>query len=139
MSDSGTLRDLAARLRKTEEEEQRRTSQASTRGNLTGHVAIMVDAFDVALTVLGRTGAQVLEQIFLERYQLKPEDLVLRTGPYMSALKDMLGESSGVLEKIMLDEIERKSGVRAHTVEEAVNLLKQRDSVQGEKGDGGEG
>ncbi len=89
-------------------------------------MAIVVGALDNSLEMIGRTGTQVLHQIFYERYGLQRDDVVRRTGAYMSALKDMLGSSAAVIEKYMLRQLEEETGVRANSLEEATYLLKNQ-------------
>jgi len=66
----------------------------------------------------------VVEQILLQRYGLKEEDVARSTGTYMSALKDVLADSAYALERLMLREIEAKTGLQAYTLEEAVIKLR---------------
>ncbi len=120
MSDSWALRELAGKLRK-EEQAEPKTEIVPT---FTGYVAVVVKALDNSLQMIGRTGSQVIHQIFYERYGLKREDAALKTGTYMSALKDMLGSSAPALERYMLREIEEETRIKAPTIEEAVHLLK---------------
>jgi hypothetical protein len=124
MSDSWILRDLADELRKKQEEEQD-AFEVENRAEATGYVAIIVRALDCSLRMIGRTGVQVIDQMFYERYGLRREDVVFRTGAYMSALKDMLGSSASVLERAMLVQIEAETGLETYTIEEAVQLLKK--------------
>ena len=120
MSDSWALKELAEKIRK----EGTREPNIAPPPVLTGYVAIVVKALDDSLEMIGRTGTEVLQQIFFERYGLKRQDVAYRTGTYMSALKDMLGSSGPVIEKYMLREIEEAAGTKANTMEEAVHLLK---------------
>lgn len=121
MSDSWALRELAEKVRKESGPEPTVVQPA-----LTGYVAIVVGALDSSLEMIGRTGTQVLHQIFYERYGLRRDDVVRRTGAYMSALKDMLGSSAAVIEKYMLRQLEEETGVRANSLEEATHLLKNQ-------------
>ncbi len=120
LSDSWALRDLAEKLRKEGQTEPK----AEIMPTFTGYIAVVVKALDNSLQMIGRTGSQVIHQIFYERYGLKREDVALKTGTYMSALKDMLGSSAPVLERYMLREIEEETRITAPTIEEAVHLLK---------------
>jgi hypothetical protein len=124
MSDSWILKDLADELRKKQDEEQD-AFEVENRAEVTGYAAIVVRALDCSLRMIGRTGVQVIDQMFYERYGLKREDVVFRTGAYMSALKDMLGSSASVLERAMLVQIEEETGLKTYSIEEAVQLLKE--------------
>jgi hypothetical protein len=118
LSESWAYREIIANLGGGDKPEQKEDPP------LTGYTALLADALDKALEVIGRSGRDVLYGILDARYGLKPVDIPEKTGQYMSALRDILGSSATVVEKYALSHIKDKTGVDAHTMEEAVEKLK---------------
>jgi hypothetical protein len=113
-----------------------RKKDVNVRPALTGNAAMLADAFNTALSMVGRTGRDVLYGLMESRYELQPADIAEKPGVYMSALRDILDSSANVVEKFVLAEIKEKTGVEAHTLEEAVQKLKAKES-QTEHSSGG--
>lgn len=88
------------------------------------YVAVLTGALDETLRVLGRSGSDVVDTILIGRHGLHKEDLAHNPGAYMSAMKDVLDSSCEVLEKVMLEEIRKETGIVGMTIEEAVFRLK---------------
>jgi hypothetical protein len=87
------------------------------------YVAVLARALDEALRTLGRSGSDVIDTLLVQRYGLGKEDIAFRPGAYMSAMKDLLDTGCEALEKIILEEIRKETGIVAMTVEEAAFRL----------------
>jgi hypothetical protein len=70
-------------------------------------------------------GKEVILQMLEERHGLHAEDMLNKPGPYMSALRDILGESCELIEVTMLDKIQEDTGLRDWNLESTVELLKK--------------
>jgi len=78
--------------------------------------------------MVGRSGREVLYGLMETRYNLQPSDIATKPGVYASALRDILAGSASIVEKHMLVLVKEKTGIQAHTLEEAVAKLKARES-----------
>lgn len=85
----------------------------------------MVRALDYALDVVGRMGKEVILSMMEERHGLRAEDMLLRPGPYMAALRDIFGDSCELIEMYMLQKVEEETGMRDWNLESTVELLKK--------------
>src|SRR2546428_7329425 len=120
MSTSTALRDLVLELG-----EESTNSGAHARNHpFPQYVSVLVDALDKALVMLGRSGTDAFHGIMLNTYGLMREDVALRPGEYMSALKAMLDTSGAAIEKYILKEVNRRMMIQARSIEEATSLLK---------------
>jgi len=118
LTDSWLLAELAERIESTDE--ARRQSAVHSLPQRPSYVALVVRALDEALKVVGRSGSEVVDAVLTGRYGLCKEDVAYNPGAYMSAMKDILDAGCEVLEKVMLEEIRKETGIVAMTVEEAV-------------------
>jgi hypothetical protein len=89
------------------------------------YVVLLTGAVSEALRVLGRNGTEVIDAMIEQRHGLRREDVAYRPGAYMSAMKDILDTGAQVLEKVMLEEIERQTGIRELSMEDAVFTLRR--------------
>ena len=119
-SDSWALKELAGSLQQASESTAVRDEEP-----LKGYRALLVESADAALEMIGRSGREVLYGIMERRYDLRPRDIVDKTGLYASALRDLLGSSCTVVEHYILMRVKDKTGIEAHTLEEAVFKLKK--------------
>ena len=122
MTDSWLLRELAEKI---EAAETTKTLTPHVPGQRPPYAGIVEGALEEALRVLGRGGADTIETLMVQRYGLYKEDVVSKPGAYMSVMKDLLDAGCEVLEKIMLSEIRKETGIEARSVEEAVFKLKK--------------
>ena len=123
MADSWVLEELAAKIETAEQTVKRfPTSQAQQRPP---YADFLSGALDEALRILGRSGSDVIDTILSERYGLQREDIALKPGVYMSAMKDLLDSGCKALENVMLSEIRRTTGVNARSIEDAAFRLKK--------------
>ena len=124
--DSWVLRELAERIdAKESREAPQRKSKAS------GAALVVMRAVSYALEVTGRTGKEVLYSMLERQYGIVPEEIILKPGPFMSALRDLLGPGAYVLEREMLGHIRVETGVNAHNLEEAADMLRKNESTGG--------
>jgi len=91
----------------------------------TGAALVLVRALDYALDVVGRMGKEVILSMLEEEHGLRVGDMLARPGPYISALRHILGESYGVVEMRMLQKVEKETGLRDRDLESTVELLKR--------------
>ena len=126
-SDSWALKELADHLIKSSEETAQLQVQEPP---LEGYRAFLAESLEEALEMVGRSGREVLFGILEKRYDLRRKDIVDKTGLYLSALRDLLGSSSTVVERQMLSSIRDRMGIDAHTLEEAVFKLRKRYGEQ---------
>jgi hypothetical protein len=119
--DLPTLRSLIDYL-KEEESKKRRDYRLGP--NTPEYIVVTVEALDNALDMIGRTGKEVLYAMLEERYELRPTDIALKPGQFMSALRHLLGNSALVIETFMLYNIDEKTRVRGWSLEDAVYKLK---------------
>ena len=122
MTDSWLLRDLAEKI---EAADKSKIGTPHVPAENPPYAGIVEGALEEALRVLGRSGADTIEMLMVQRYGLYKEDIVSKPGTYMSVLKDLLDAGCEVLEKIMLAEIRKETGIEAGSVEEAVFRLKK--------------
>ncbi len=118
MSDSWAYKEIAGGIASDIDRQK-----AVVRPPLTGDAALLAGAFDAALEMIGRSGREVLYGLMEQRYGLKPTDIPTKPGVYMSALGAILARSASVVEKYVLDLVKEKTGIEAHTLEEAVAKL----------------
>lgn len=122
MTESWLLRELAEKI-ETSENSKKQTPHVPV--ERPPYAWIVEGALEEALRVLGRTGSDTIETLMVQRYGLYKDDVVSKPGTYMSVMKDLLDAGCEVLEKIMLAEIRKETGVEAQSVEEAVFKLKK--------------
>ncbi len=120
--DSWALKELADVLKEGSAQATARVEEPE----LKGYRALLADSLDHALEMVGRSGREVLYGLLERRYGLRRGDIVDKPGLYVSALRDLLGNSCTVVERSVLRSIKDATGIEAHTLEEAVFLLKQR-------------
>jgi hypothetical protein len=121
MTDSWLLQELAEKI---ESADAARIQVVLPLSRQPPYVTVLIGALDEALRVLGRNGSDVVDTVLVGRYGLHKEDIAYKPGAYMSAMKDILDAGSGVLERVMLEEIRKETGIVAMSVEEAVFRLK---------------
>jgi hypothetical protein len=123
LNESWLLEELAEKIESADEAKE----QAIVRPVLQQppYVAVLAGALDEALRTLGRSGSEVIDTLLVQRYGLGKEDIAFRPGAYMSAMKDLLDTGCEALEKIMLEEVRKETGIVAMTVEEAAFRLKR--------------
>jgi hypothetical protein len=122
LTDSWLLRDLAEKIEAADSSKKRAPHIPTESPPYAG---IVEGALEEALRVLGRSGADTIETLMTQRYGLYREDIVSKPGTYMSVMKDLLDAGCEVLERIMLSEIRKETGIEAGSVEEAVFKLKR--------------
>lgn len=122
MTDSWLLQELAEKIESADE--ARKLTVHNILCEQPPYVAVLTRALDEALKVVGRSGSDVVETVLIGRYGLHKEDLAYNPGAYMSAMKDILDSACEVLERVMLEEIRKETGIVAMTMEEAVFKLK---------------
>jgi len=122
LTESWLLRELAQKI---ETAESTKTLTPRVPVERPPYAGIVEGALEEALRVLGRGGADTIETLMIQRYGLYKEDVVSKPGTYMSVMKDLLDAGCEVLERIMLSEIRKETGVEAGSVEEAVFKLKR--------------
>jgi hypothetical protein len=125
LSNSSTLRDLAEHLRK----QAPIADVPVVNEPMPEYASVIVDALDNALVMIGRSGAEVFHGAMKRMYGFDETDIAMRPGEYMSALKATLDSSSDMIEGYILREVQKKRGIAAGSVEEAVNMLKQAEKV----------
>ena len=118
MTDSWLLQELAEKIESADE--LRKRAAVRHISQQPPYVAVLTDALDEALKVVGRSGSDVVDTVLIGRYGLHKEDIAYNPGEYMSAMKDILDAGCEVLEKVMLEEIRKETGIVAMTMEEAV-------------------
>lgn len=123
MTDSWLLQELAGKIEAADEE--RKHGVVRPISQRPPYVVVLVGALDEALRVLGRSGGDVVDTVLVGRYGLHKEDVAYKPGAYMSALKDTLDGGCEVLERVMLEEIRKETGIVAGSMEEAVFMLKR--------------
>ena len=122
--DSWVLRELAERI---DAKESREAPQKKSRAS--GAALVVMNAVNYALEVTGRTGKEVLYSMLERQYGVVTEEIILKPGPFMSALSDLLGPGAHVLEREMLGYIRAETGVVAHNLEEATDLLRKSEGT----------
>ena len=122
MTDSWLLQELAGQIESADEARKQTLSNYTSRQP--PYVALLTRALDEALRVVGRSGSEVVDTVLIGRYGLHKEDIAYNPGAYMSAMKDILDAGCEVLQKVMLEEIRKETGIVAMTMEEAVFKVK---------------
>jgi len=122
MTDSWLLQELAEKIESADE--ARKQSAVQTVCHQPPYVVALIRALDEALKVVGRSGSEVVDTVLIGRYGLHKEDIAYNPGAYMSAMKDILDAGCEVLQRVMLEEIRRETGIVAMTMEEAVFKVK---------------
>jgi hypothetical protein len=122
LTDSWLLEELAKTIQSADAE--KRLVVNDVRSQQPRYVQVLTRALDEACRVLGRSGSDVVDTVLSERYGLHKEDLAFNPGEYMSAMKDILDAGCEVLERIILEEIRKETGIVAMSVEEAVFKLR---------------
>jgi hypothetical protein len=120
LTDSWLLEDLVGKMETYSS--KRQTSVTITR--LPPYANTVIRALDEALRALGRSGTDVIDTLLEARYGVRREDVAIRPGAYMSAMKDFLDSGCEALERIMLSEIRKETGIEAGSIEEAVSKLR---------------
>ena len=93
---------------------------------------LVFESIDDALSVMGRTGRDVFYEILERRYGLHKSEMADSPGRLMSTLKVMFDKTSRVFEIHALENIAEKTGIRAGSLEEAVDMLRSpRRSIEG--------
>ena len=118
MTDSWLLEELAQKIESAEEERRRAFHQPVHQQP--PYVVMLTRVLDEALMVVGKSGSDVVDTVLIGRYGFHKEDLAYNPGGYMSAMKDVLDSGCEVLERVMLEEIRKETGIVAMTMEEAV-------------------
>jgi hypothetical protein len=85
---------------------------------------VVFESIDDALSVMGRTGRDVFYEILERRYGLHKSEMADSPGRLMSTLKVMFDRTSRVFEIHALENIAEKTGIRAGSLEEAVDMLR---------------
>jgi len=119
--DIPTLRALVDYLKK---EESKKRRDYKLEPNTPQYIVVLIEALDHALDMIGRTGKEVLYAMLEERYELRPTDIALRPGEFMSALRHLLGHPALVIESEMLAWIKETTEVKGWSLEDAVDKLK---------------
>ena len=122
MTDSWLLEELAGEIESADEERRRTVKQPTQRQP--PYVALLTGVLDEALEVVGRSGSEVVDAVLIGRYGIHKEDIAYNPAEYMSAMKDILDAGCEVLEKVMLEEIRKETGIVAMSMEEAVFKVK---------------
>jgi len=122
MTESWLLRELAEKI---ETADTSRKQTPHIRSNRPPYAGIVEGALEEALRVLGRSGSDTIDALMVQRYGLYKEDIITKPETYMSVMKDLLDAGCEVLERIMLSEIRKETGIEAGSVEEAVFKLKK--------------
>ena len=120
--DSWALKELADALK----EGSAQRSEVVGAPELKGYRALLAESLDHALEMVGRSGREVLYGLLERRYDLRRGDIVDKPGLYVSALRDLLGNSCTLVERSILASVKEATGIEAHTLEEAVFKLKER-------------
>jgi hypothetical protein len=122
LTDSWVLEELAQKIESADAAKK----QASVRplSQQPSYVRALTGVLDEALKVLGRSGSDVIDTVLIGRYGLHKEDIAYNPGLYMSAMKDILDAGCEVLERVMLEEIRKETGIVAMSMEDAVPRLK---------------
>ena len=66
----------------------------------------------------------MVDTVLIGRYGLHKEDIAYNPGAYMSAMKDILDAGCEVLQRVMLEEIRKETGIVAMSMEDAVFKVK---------------
>ena len=130
LTDSWLLEDLARQIESSDEAKKK--AVLPSRSRQPPYVAVLTGALDEALGVIGRSGSEVVDEVLIGRYGLHKEDLAYNPGAYMSAMKDILDSGCQVLERVMLEDIRRETGIVAVNMEDAVFKLKGYYGIQSE-------
>ena len=132
LTDSWLLEELAEKIESADEARTR--ARGHTLRQWPPYVTLLTGALDEALQVVGRSGSEVVDTVLIGRYGLHKEDIAYNSGAYMSAMKDILDAGCEVLEKVMLEEIRKETGIVAMSMEEAVYRVKGYFGEQPEPG-----
>jgi len=124
LSDSWLYKDVAGEI--AGELSKKKTD---SKPQLTKEAALLSEALDTALEMVGRNGRDVLYGLLETRYGLKAGEIQTKPGAYMSALRDILDSAANVVERIALSNLKERTGVDAHTFEEAAEKLKGKEFV----------
>jgi hypothetical protein len=130
LTDSWLLQELAGKIMAADE--ARKQTLVRPLSQQPPYVSMLVGALNEALRVLGRTGSDAVDAVLIGRYGLHKEDVAYQPGAYMSAMKDILDSGCEVLEKVILEEIRKETGIVAMSLEEAVFRLKRHYGEQPE-------
>ena len=122
MTDSWLLEELVGKI---ETNSAKRQTTVATSQKLPPYAGTVIRALDEALRALGQCGTDVIDALLEGRYGLCRADVAIRPGAYMSAMKDFLDTGCEALERIMLSEIRKETGIEAGSIEEAVFELKK--------------
>ena len=129
MRDSSPLRDLAEHLKKQAPPKR----QADSLEAMPAYVSAILEAFDNALVMIGRSGTEVFHDMMHQIYGLERVDIARKPGQYMSALKVMLDSAADVIESYVLREIKKSRDLSARSIEDAVNKLRDADEATGQE------
>jgi hypothetical protein len=91
----------------------------------TGAALILVRALDYALDVVGLMGKEVILSMLDEGHGLRVGDTLAKSGKYLSALRDILGESYPVIETRALQKVKEETGLEDGGLESTIELLKR--------------
>jgi hypothetical protein len=122
LTDSWLLQELAQKIESADEAKKRTITNHISQQP--AYVAVLTEALDEALKVVGRSGSEVVDTVLIGRYGLHKEDIAYNPGAYMSAMKDILDAGCEVLQKVMLEEIRKETGIVAMSMEDAVFKVK---------------
>jgi hypothetical protein len=123
LTDSWALQELVKKIESAEMTKKRTPTRLAAQHP--PYVAVVTRALEEALKVVGRSGSQVVDTVLIGRYGLHEEDIAYNPGAYMSAMKDILDTGCEALERVMLEEIRKETGIVAMSVEEAIFRLKK--------------
>jgi len=118
LTDSWLLQELAEKIVSADEARKRVVEHHLL--HQPQYVEVMTRALDKALEVVGRSGSEVVDTVLIGRYGLHKEDIAYNPGAYMSAMKDVLDGGCEVLQRVMLEEVRRETGIVAMSMEDAV-------------------
>jgi hypothetical protein len=122
LTDSWLLEELAEKIESAEAQKQKMVRPISQQP---AYVTVLARALEEALRVLGRSGSDVIDTLLVQRYGLYEEDIAYRPGAYMSAMKDLLDTGCEVLQRVILEEVRKETGIEAMSVEEVACRLKE--------------
>ena len=122
LTDSWLLQELAEKIESADEARRRIVDHHLLQQ--APYVELLIRALDEALKVVGRSGSEVVDTVLIGRYGLHKEDIAYNPGAYMSAMKDILDAGCEVLQRVMLEEIRKETGIVAMSMEEAVFKVK---------------
>lgn len=89
-----------------------------------GGAFVLVRAVDYALDMVGPMGKEFILSALKEGDGLRVVDVLDSPGPWWDSLREILGESSQVIEMRLLRRVEEETGLRGENLTKTVELLK---------------